>query len=61
MPCTVSIGIAAYPLDAGTLDELLSAADRALYRARNQGRDRIILAHTNAASAAAAQRLGPWP
>ena len=55
--CTVSIGIAAYPLDAGSLDELWSAADRALYRAKNQGRDRIILAHTNAASAAAAKSV----
>lgn len=55
--CTVSIGIAAYPLDAGSLDELLSAADRALYRAKNQGRDRIILAHTNAASAAAVKSV----
>lgn len=42
--CTVSIGVAAYPADAGSLDELLSAADRALYRAKNEGRDRIVLA-----------------
>ncbi len=42
--CTVSIGIASYPADAATLDELLLAADRALYRAKNQGRDRIVLA-----------------
>jgi diguanylate cyclase (GGDEF)-like protein len=42
--CTVSVGIASYPADASSLDELLLAADRALYRAKNQGRDRIVLA-----------------
>ena len=57
--CTVSIGIASYPLDAGSLDELLSAADRALYRAKNQGRDRIILAATNATAALARSAARP--
>lgn len=42
--CTVSIGVASFPGDAASLDELLSAADRALYRAKNEGRDRVVLA-----------------
>ena len=42
--CTVSIGVASYPADAASLDELTAAADRALYRAKNEGRDRVVLA-----------------
>jgi diguanylate cyclase (GGDEF)-like protein len=42
--CTVSVGIASFPADAATLDELLAAADRALYRAKNEGRNRIVMA-----------------
>jgi diguanylate cyclase (GGDEF)-like protein len=43
---TVSIGIAHYPNDAGTRVELIEMADRALYHAKEQGRDRIIIAQT---------------
>ena len=39
----ISAGIAAYPVHAGDLKEILSAADAALYRAKEQGRDRSIL------------------
>ncbi|MCC6710337.1 MAG: GGDEF domain-containing protein [Gammaproteobacteria bacterium] len=42
--CTVSIGVASYPEDANTLDELTAAADRALYWAKNEGRDRVVMA-----------------
>jgi diguanylate cyclase (GGDEF)-like protein len=37
-----SAGIATYPADAGTLDRLLTVADRRLYRAKSQGRARIV-------------------
>lgn len=38
---TVSAGIATFPLDGGTLDDLLVAADRRLYAAKREGRNRI--------------------
>lgn len=37
---STSIGIAVYPDDADTADILLDLADRALYRAKNQGKNR---------------------
>ncbi len=38
--CTVSIGIACYPDDAGNQSELIENADRALYVSKETGRDR---------------------
>jgi diguanylate cyclase (GGDEF)-like protein len=43
---TVSIGVAMYPESGGTLEELLRAADRALYAAKHRGRNQIVLADT---------------
>lgn len=43
---TVSVGIAHYPDDAKTRVDLIEKADRALYMAKEQGRDRIIIAQT---------------
>jgi len=40
---TVSIGLATYPDDAATPDELIRRADEALYRAKAQGKNRVIL------------------
>jgi len=37
---TVSIGVACFPDDGGTIDDLLDKADRALYRSKNDGRNR---------------------
>ena len=39
---TVSIGLAAYPLDAHDSNELLHQADLAVYRAKLQGRNRVL-------------------
>jgi two-component system, cell cycle response regulator len=39
---TISVGVAVLPGDAGTGAELLAAADRALYRAKDLGRNRVV-------------------
>ncbi|MEW5935793.1 MAG: diguanylate cyclase [Bacillota bacterium] len=41
---TVSAGVAAFPDDGKTPAELLSAADSRLYRAKREGRDRVVAA-----------------
>jgi two-component system cell cycle response regulator len=41
---TVSIGVATYPSDAKTKESLIELADRALYRAKEEGRNRVVLA-----------------
>jgi diguanylate cyclase (GGDEF)-like protein len=41
---TVSVGVAVYPGDGDSVDELLLRADRAMYAAKEAGRDRVRLA-----------------
>jgi diguanylate cyclase (GGDEF)-like protein len=53
---TISIGVAAFPTQGTTLDGLVAAADGALYRAKRQGRDRVIRADWSELGAAASQR-----
>jgi diguanylate cyclase (GGDEF)-like protein len=43
-PVTISIGLAAYPEHGLAGDALLHAADAALYRAKREGRDRVVIA-----------------
>lgn len=43
---SVSIGVAYYPGDAETREKLIEKADQALYRAKETGRDKIIVAKT---------------
>lgn len=41
---TFSAGIAGHPDDADDLQGLFAAADRALYQAKDAGRDRVLVA-----------------
>ncbi len=40
---TLSIGVAAYPMHGTSAEELVRAADRALYRAKEEGRDKVVV------------------
>ena len=41
---TLSLGVAIYPQHGRTMDSILRAADAALYRAKQEGRDRVVVA-----------------
>ena len=45
---TSSFGVADFPTHANNVEDLLSAADRALYRAKSEGRDRVVTADVSA-------------
>jgi diguanylate cyclase (GGDEF)-like protein len=47
-PGTLSLGVAGFPDHGSTVEDLLRAADGALYQAKNQGRDRVVVAGTAA-------------
>ncbi|MDZ7271963.1 MAG: PleD family two-component system response regulator [candidate division KSB1 bacterium] len=40
---TISMGVATYPEDGTTAEELIAAADRRLYRAKAEGRNRVVM------------------
>ena len=40
---TVSLGIATYPEDAAAAEELINNADRALYRAKSLGKNKVVI------------------
>lgn len=41
---SVSVGVAAFPIHGETRDALLAAVDAALYKAKEQGKDRVVIA-----------------
>lgn len=43
-PVSLSIGISSFPTDGSTVEALMRAADAALYRAKKQGRDCVVMA-----------------
>jgi diguanylate cyclase (GGDEF)-like protein len=47
---TASIGISAYPENGGDIDQLLAAADKAMYAAKVSGRDRVMRASSPGAA-----------
>lgn len=47
---TLSAGVAQFPKDGETPETILSSADAALYRAKGEGRDRVVLADGPAAA-----------
>jgi diguanylate cyclase (GGDEF)-like protein len=44
---TVSLGLATFPEDAQTQEELINNADLALYRAKTLGKDQVVLFQKN--------------
>ncbi len=40
----MSVGVAAYPEHGTSVEQLILAADSAMYRAKAQGRDRVVVA-----------------
>jgi diguanylate cyclase (GGDEF)-like protein/PAS domain S-box-containing protein len=43
-PATMSVGVAAYPEHGTSVEQLILAADSAMYRAKARGRDRVVVA-----------------
>jgi diguanylate cyclase (GGDEF)-like protein len=44
LPRTISLGISSYPEDATELDDLITRADGALYKAKSEGKNRVCSA-----------------
>jgi diguanylate cyclase (GGDEF)-like protein len=57
-PVTASLGVATMPEDAGDADALIRAADRALYVAKGNGRNRVELFVSNTAPPSRPARTG---
>ena len=58
VPLAISIGIASYPGDSGSQEELVMLADTALYEAKRLGGKRALPVSTSATEMASSQSLG---
>ena len=58
---TVSIGVATFPGDGQGVRALVDSADAALYAAKAEGRDRVMLAKGPAAARPARPKPAPKP
>jgi len=47
LKCSISIGVAGFPLNADSKDQLIQKADSSLYRAKDMGRNKVILCGTD--------------
>jgi diguanylate cyclase (GGDEF)-like protein len=47
--CTASIGVASFPADGSTMDAVVARADRAMYQAKQAGRNRVVPFHADEA------------
>lgn len=56
---TASIGIAVFPECAGTIEDTIKAADEALYRAKQNGRDRIEVTNMACIESSKAESTSP--
>jgi diguanylate cyclase (GGDEF)-like protein len=54
---TLSLGVAAWPRDGRAALEIIDAADRALYEAKNSGRNRVLVAGASHAESKSRPRL----
>jgi diguanylate cyclase (GGDEF)-like protein len=57
IPASLSIGVVASPADGSTVDDLMIAADRAMYEAKRRGKNQIVAYGGRGAAAS----THPWP
>ena len=57
-PVSISLGVAVYPGNGGSAEEIIRAADSALYRAKAEGRDRVAVAGLAAGQGGTGAPLG---
>lgn len=57
-PVTVSIGVAEFPKDGDSVEQLIEAADQAMYQAKGSGKNRVCIANSEASCSGQAVNQG---